>query len=270
MNSKSSDNNAANQGDLARYHRQIVFEQIGLDGQRKLSAGRVLIIGVGGLGSWAAELLTRAGVGMVRLVDSDVVDLSNLHRQALYSETDATEKPPKVTAAAAHLRQINSDVCVEPVLARVDADNIESIVGDVDLILDGTDNFATRFLINDVAIKLSLPWIFTGAVGTEAQIMTIVPGQTPCLRCVLDTPPPPCRDLNCSSFGVIGPIVAAVASFQAAEAIKILTGQLDAISPYLTKFDLWTNQMNRINVTVSAADTPCPCCKEREFEFLEP
>lgn len=270
MNSKASNNNAADQPDLTRYHRQIVFDQLGLDGQRKLAAGRVLIVGVGGLGSWAAELLARAGAGMIRLVDSDVVDLSNLHRQALYDETDAAEKPSKVDAAAARLRQINSEVCVEPVAARVDAANIESLATDVDLILDGTDNFATRFLINDAAVKLGRPWIFAGAVGAEAQIMTIVPGRTPCLRCVLDTPPPPCRDPNCRSFGVLGPIVAAVASFQAAEAIKILTGQLDAISPYLTKFDLWTNAMSRIDVATAAADTPCPCCKEGEFEFLEP
>ena len=255
---------------LARYRRQVAFHALGVDGQRALMGGRVLIVGVGGLGSWAGELLARAGVGFLRLVDDDSVDLTNLHRQGLYDETDARESLPKVEAAAKRLHRISETVRVEAVPARAQANNIEALVEDVDVILDGTDNFATRFLINDVAVKLGRPWVFAGVVGTEAQTMTVVPGRTPCLRCILKSPPPPCVDPNCRSFGVLGPCVTAVSSFQALEAMKILAGRIEQISPYLTKFDMWTNTLQRIDITNAPEAEDCPCCKDNEFEFLEP
>lgn len=256
--------------ELARYQRQMAFEALGLAGQRSLMSGRVLIVGVGGLGSRTAELLARAGVGFLRLADDDAVDLTNLPRQALYDEEDAAAARPKVEAAARRIRQINSGTEVEPIAVRVDKDNIEALAEGTDLILDGTDNFATRYLINDVSVKTQRPWIFAGAVTTEAQTMTIVPSRTPCLRCVLDAPPPPCTDPTCRSAGVLGPTVSVIASFQAGEALKILAGKIDQISPYLLKFDLWTNTLQRIDVRAAARDTDCPCCKHGQFEFLEP
>jgi len=254
---------------LARYHRQVVFGPFGLSGQRALGAGRALIVGVGGLGSWVAELLARAGVGALRLADDDTVELTNIHRQALYDESDARELAPKAVAAARHLKRINSETAVEPIVARVARDNIESLIEGVDVILDGTDNFAARFLINDVSVKTRTPWVFAGVVGAEAQTMTIVPGRTPCLRCVLDEPPSPCADPTCRNFGVLGPAVAAVAALEAQEAVKILAGKLGEISPYLMKFDVWTNTLQRVNVA-DKARADCPCCEHREFEHLEP
>jgi adenylyltransferase/sulfurtransferase len=203
------------------------------------------------------------------VVDDDNVDLTNIHRQALYEESDAQASKPKVEAAAEHLQNINHQVELETVLARVDRSNIECLADDVGLILDGTDNFATRFLINDYAVKHDKPWIFAGVIGAEAQVMTIVPSQTPCLRCVMDVPPPPCSEEDCRTFGVLGAAVAAAGSLQACEAMKVLTGSLPQISPYLVKFDLWTNTMQRIDLRKLDA-TDCPCCKQREFEFLEP
>ncbi len=257
-------------GDLARYHRQIVFDNFGPAGQRALKAGRVLIIGVGGLGSWTAELLARTGVGTLRLVDDDRVDLTNIHRQALYDEDDARAGRAKVEACAEHLGRINAEVRVEPMAVRADRTNLEGLAEEADVILDGTDNFAARFLINDVAVKLGRPWVFGGVVGCEAQMMTIVPGRTACLRCVLETPPPACLDPDCRTTGVLPPAVMAVSAFQACEAVKILTGRVERISPYLTKFDMWTNQLQRIDTTGARRQVDCPCCKEREFEFLEP
>jgi len=241
---------------------------LGLTGQRALRAGRVLIVGMGGLGTWGSELLARAGVGFLRLVDDDKVDLTNIHRQSLYDESDARNSLPKVHAAANHLRKVNREVELEGVLARIDRSNIDSLSADVDLILDGTDNFATRFLINDYAVKHGKPWIFAGVLGTEAQTMTIVPPRTGCLRCVMDAPPPPRSQENARTFGVLGTAVAAVASFQASEALKILSGRVDQISPYLVKFDLWGNTIQRIDV--SEASPVCACCKGGDFEFLEP
>jgi len=254
---------------LARWQRQVAFAPLGLAGQRALSAARALVVGLGGLGSWSAELLARAGVGMLRLADDDKVELTNIHRQGLYDEANAAASLPKVAAAAARLKALNSRLMVEPVAVRVDKDNIEALADGMDLILDGTDNFATRFLINDFAVKTGRPWVFAGVIGAEAQTMTIVPGRTACLRCVLDGPPPPCTEKTCGNFGVLGPAVAAAAAFQACEAVKILSGRGDQISPYLVKFNLWDNTMQRLQ-TGKAGGQGCRCCGQREFEYLEP
>lgn len=255
---------------LARYQRQMVYAPLGPEGQRRLRAGRALIVGVGGLGSWTAELLARAGVGFLRLVDPDRVDLTNIHRQGLYDEADAAAGRPKVQAAAHRLACINAEVQVEPVAVRLDRSNIADLAGDVHVILDGTDNFATRFIINDCAVKMGLPWVFAGVVGAEGQVMTIRPGGRPCLRCVYDSPPPPCVDPSCRAAGVIGPAVAAIAACQAAEALKYLAGRPGAVSPFLMKLDLWENAWQRVDVAQACAGVDCPCCRRRRFEHLEP
>jgi len=255
---------------LSRYARQMVFDGLGVEGQRRLRAGRVMIVGLGGLGSWLAEMLARAGVGFLRLVDDDRVELTNIHRQALYDEADAGRGLSKVTAAAARLRRINGAVELDTRAERVTSANAEDLAADVDVILDGTDNFPTRFLLNDVAVKLSRAWVFAGVVGAEAQTMTILPGRTPCLRCILDPAPPRCPERTCRTAGVIGPAVAAVASVQAAEAVKILAGGTDDISPYLLKFNLWTNELQRIDLSGAGRRDECRCCGQHEYEFLEP
>ena len=252
---------------FGRYHRQIVYAPFGVAGQQRLCGGKALVVGVGGLGSWVAELLTRAGVGMLRLVDDDRVELVNVHRQSLYDESDAENQRPKAQAAARRLRQINAAVEVQPVIERLTARNVARLAEGVDVILDGADNFAARFVVNDYCVKNSLPWVFAGVVGAEGQVMSVVPGRTACLRCVYDSPAPPCAEPTCRASGVLGPAVAAIASMQAMEAIKILAGRADQVSPFLTKLDFWTNQFQRIDTSVAGAN--CPCCKQRQFEYLE-
>jgi adenylyltransferase/sulfurtransferase len=252
---------------LARYARQVVFPGLGIEGQRLLRAGRVLVVGVGGLGSWAAELLVRAGVGFLRLVDDDRVELVNLHRQALYGEADALWAAPKVTAARERIGQISSRAKVEPVIARLNASNIETLAAGMDLIVDGTDNFAARYVINDYSLKAGIPWVFAGVIQAEGQVMAVVPGRTACLRCILETPPPPCEDPNCRTAGILGPAAAAIASVQAIEAIKILSGRIDRVSACLLKMDFWSNSVQRIEVPPRP---DCPCCGRHDYEFLEP
>jgi adenylyltransferase/sulfurtransferase len=253
---------------LLRYQRQTAFRELGCGGQRRLLESGVLIVGMGGLGSWAAELLARAGVGLLRVVDDDKVELTNIHRQSLYDEADAAAGRQKVVVAAERLKKINSAVVVEPVVARLDADNVQTLARGVHLILDGTDNFATRFLINDYAVKARLPWVFAGVVRGEGQVMTIIPGRTACLRCIYDSPPPAELELRAGNAGVLPTAVAAIASIQAGEALKILAGRSDAVSPHLLRLDLWYNRVQRIDA--SAAREDCPCCGKGCFEFLEP
>jgi len=253
-----------------RYARQMIFSGLGLAAQRRLMGSRAVVVGVGGLGSWTAELLARAGVGLLRLVDDDCVDLTNLHRQALYDQDHAAAALPKVTAAAQRLACINDQVAVEPVVARLDNTNIAHLAGDMDLILDGTDNFAARFVINDYAVKTRTPWIFTGAVAAEGQVMTVIPPHTPCLRCLFDAPPPPCVDPACRVAGALGPAVAMMSAMQAAEAVKILAGQSQHASPHLTKINLWDNTVQQIDVAQACDRTTCPCCAMGHYDYLEP
>jgi len=256
----------ASNDDMLRYQRQMAFGEIGLAGQRALQAASALIVGVGGLGSWVAELLARSGVGRLVIADNDKVDLTNIHRQGLYDQADAAESRPKVLAAAGRLTEINSAVIVEPHELRVDAGNIASLADGTDLIIDGTDNFHTRFIINDYSVKYSLPWIFAGVVAAEAQMMPVLPSKTACLRCVFDAPPPACTDPTCREAGVLGPAVATIAAMQTAEAVKILAGRSDAICPFLTKIDFWTNQFQRLATAVSP---DCPCCQGGHFDYLD-
>lgn len=253
-----------------RYSRQTLLPQIGSDGQARLAQSRVLLVGCGALGTVLADQLVRAGVGFLRLVDRDIVELSNLQRQTLFDESDASEQRPKAIAAADRLRRANADVLVDPIIAHVDSDNIENLLNvsnghPIDLILDGTDNAETRFLLNDVAIKHSIPWVYGGCVGTEGRVLPIIPGTTACLRCLFRQPPAPGELPTCSTAGVLAPAAAIVASLQAVAAIKILTGQLD--SPTLITFDAWSNRFQALSIT-DARDSNCPTCGLRHFEFL--
>lgn len=255
--------------ELERYSRQIRFQKLGREGQERLMSSRVTICGCGALGTVLANHLVRAGVGRVRVVDRDFIETHNLQRQILFDETDVAENLPKAEAAARKLRAINSSVVVEPVVTDIDHTNIESLVSDADLILDGTDNFETRYLINDAAVKLGKPWIFGGVIGSEGQTMTILPGETPCIRCVIETAPPPGMTPTCETAGVLGPAVAVVASFEAVEAIKILSGDRAAINRELIMVDLWDWNFRRLKIAGLFGKVDCPTCKRRDFEWLD-
>jgi len=252
-----------------RYSRQIRFPGLGEAGQRRLMAARVTICGCGALGTVLANHLVRAGVGHVRVVDRDFIETHNLQRQILFDEDDVADNLPKAEAAARKLRRINSQVVIEPVVTDIDHTNILELVGDADLILDGTDNFETRYLINDAAVKLDKPWIFGGVIGSEGQTMTIVPGRTPCLRCVVETSPPPGMTPTCETAGVLGPAVAVVASFEAAEAIKLLSGAGESANRELIMFDIWDWSFRRLKIQGLLGKVDCPCCGRRDFAWLE-
>src|SRR5438552_7306725 len=224
---------------LDRYRRQIRFAGLGEEGQRRLLAARVTLCGCGALGTVLANALVRAGVGHLRLIDRDFIETSNLQRQVLFDEHDVAENLPKAEAAARKLGAINSSVYVEPVVTDIDRTNILELCQDADLILDGTDNFEIRYLINDVAVKLGKTWVYGGCIGSHGQTMTIMPGDTPCLRCVFEAAPAPGEAGTCETAGVLSPIVNIVASFQATEAFKILTGHTEQINRDLIYVDVW-------------------------------
>jgi molybdopterin-synthase adenylyltransferase len=251
-----------------RYSRQILFPRIGREGQERLLASRVTLIGCGALGTVLADILARAGVGFIRIVDRDYVERNNLQRQILFTEHDATDGAPKAVAAARSLAAINSDITIEPIIADVDGTNIESLITDAGLILDGTDNFETRFLINDAAVKHRLPWVYGACVGAEGMVLPILPGRTPCLRCVWDQPPPPGQNPTCDTAGVIAPIVHIVAALQATEAIKILTGQLDAVSRKLMQIHVWETRFDAFDLAGARESADCPCCVQGRYEYL--
>jgi adenylyltransferase/sulfurtransferase len=254
---------------LERYSRQMRFYGVGEAGQRKLLESRVTLCGCGALGTVLANVLVRAGVGFVRIVDRDFIETSNLQRQVLFDERDVTDNLPKAEAAARKLRAINSAVTVEPVVTDIDRTNVVELCQDSDLILDGTDNFEVRYLINDVAVKLNKPWVYGGCIGSHGQVLAILPGQTPCLRCVFEEAPAPGEAGTCETAGVLGPIVNIVASLQATEAMKILTGNLEAVNRELVYLDIWENVERRIKVAPLLGKVDCPCCKHRRFEWLE-
>jgi molybdopterin-synthase adenylyltransferase len=252
---------------INRYRRQIRFAPFGETGQNRLCESRVLIVGCGALGCISADLLVRAGVGFVRVVDRDFVERDNLHRQVLFTEADAAEQLPKSVAGANRLKAVNSQVTIEPVVADVNANNLRALAADVELIIDGTDNFETRYLINDFAVQNNLPWVFAGCVGSEGQMMAILPGQTPCLSCFLPEPPPAANMPTCETAGVLAPIVSVVAAYQAMEAIKLLSGNAAAVNPQLTVFDMWNNHVRSINMRQSRRDD-CPTCGDWHFPWL--
>src|SRR5438876_4702555 len=251
-----------------RYSRQILFSGIGEEGQRRLLASRVLIVGCGALGSAQAEALARAGVGKLRIADRDFVESSNLQRQTMFTESDANERLPKAIACARHVRQINSEITIEAEIVDVNHSNIERLIRDCDVVLDGTDNFATRYLINDACVKHHVNWIYGAAVGSYGVTMTIRPSETPCLRCVFPAAPPAASAPTCETAGVIMPIISVVAAVQVSEALKLLTGQTEDLHRSLMQFDVWRNECRRIALAEKSRD--CATCGQRRFETLDP
>lgn len=250
-----------------RYSRQILFRGIGKDGQEKLLNSRVLLVGCGALGAAHAETLARAGVGFLRIVDRDFVEFSNLQRQTLYSESDAKERLPKAIAAKNRLSDINSEIEVEAVVADVNHSNIEGFVKDADLILDGTDNFQIRYLINDACVKLKKNWIYGAAVSSYGTTMTVFPSETPCLRCIFEEMPDAGSAPTCDTAGVIQPIISSISAIQTTEALKILTGNKDKLHKSLIQIDVWNNDWRKIKLGRTNAD--CECCAKGNFEFLD-
>lgn len=253
---------------MSRYSRQIIYEHIGRAGQERLGAGKVTLIGCGALGTVIANTLARAGVGFLRIVDRDFVELNNLQRQVLFDEADVAAGVPKAVAAANKLATVNSEITVEPVIADADAGNIEQLCDGANVILDGTDNFETRYLINDVAVKQSTPWVYGACVSAEGMVMPVIPGQTPCLRCIFDEPPPPGTSPTCDTAGVLSPIVNLVASLQSMEAIKILLGRTDALNRKLVQLNAWTGEVSAFDMQGARDSGDCVCCKQRRFDYL--
>jgi molybdopterin-synthase adenylyltransferase len=251
-----------------RYSRQILFKGIGEEGQRRLQSARVLIVGCGALGTAQAESLCRAGVGHLRLVDRDFVEPSNLQRQTMFSESDAENRLPKAIAAANHLREINSEIEIQPDIADVNHSNIEQLIARCDVVLDGTDNFATRYLVNDACVKHNVNWIYGAAVGSYGVTMTIRPHQTACLRCVFEETPPAASAPTCDTAGVIMPIINIVAAVQVSEALKLLTGHVEDLHGSLMQFDVWRNEWRKIAPGAPRSD--CPVCGLSRYETLAP
>ncbi|HSE99138.1 MAG TPA: ThiF family adenylyltransferase [Blastocatellia bacterium] len=251
-----------------RYSRQILFEGIGEEGQQRLSESSAVIIGCGALGALQAETLARAGIGLIRLVDRDFVEESNLQRQIMFEESDARDRLPKSVAAAARLARVNSSVRVEPVVADVSFENVEEIIEGADVVLDGTDNFETRFLINDACVKAGVPWVYGAAVGSYGLTMTILPGDGPCLRCVLEALPDPASGPTCDTAGVLMPVVTVISSIQSIEAIKLLAGRAERLHRSLIRIDVWDFSVNRIDLRAFEAADDCPACGLGDFEFL--
>ncbi|HEY6660137.1 MAG TPA: ThiF family adenylyltransferase [Pyrinomonadaceae bacterium] len=249
-----------------RYSRQILFNGIGEGGQRRLMAARVLIVGCGALGSAHAESLARAGVGHLRIVDRDFVEPSNLQRQTMFTENDAEKRLPKAIAASNHLRQINSEIEIEPYVTDVNYSNIEQLIDGCDVVIDGTDNFATRYLINDACVKHNVTWIYGAAVGSYGVTMTIRPHQTACLRCLFEESPPAASAPTCDTSGVIMPIINIVSAVQVTETLKLLTERIEDLHGSLMQFDVWRNEWRRIGTGAPRPD--CPTCGLARYETL--
>ncbi|KRF65257.1 thiamine biosynthesis protein MoeB [Bacillus sp. Soil768D1] len=249
-----------------RYSRQTLFSPIGEGGQVKIQQKHVLLLGAGALGSANAEALTRAGVGKLTIMDRDYVETSNLQRQQLYTEQDVEEKLPKAEAAKRHLHAINHEVEVKAVIMDATAQTLEPLLGHVDLIMDATDNFETRMIINDLSQKLQIPWIYGACVGSVGMTMTILPGQTPCLHCLLKTIP--IQGMTCDTGGIISPAVTMVVAHQIAEALKILVEDWESVRPSLVTFDLWRNQYQTVRLTKVKKKDCLSCGDQRTYPFL--
>ena len=247
-----------------KYSRQILFEPIATAGQEKLRQSRVVIVGCGALGTAQANALARAGIGRLRIVDRDFVEASNLQRQILFDEADAADNLPKAVAAERKLKLINSDVQVEGVVADLESRNAEELVRSFHVILDGTDNFESRYLLNDVSLKLGIPWIYGAVVASYATTMTVLPGRTPCLACVYPRSPEGAHE-TCETVGVIAPAVAWAAAVQVTETLKILLGRESELHGSLLSYDIWKNRYQRVT---PKTDPRCRACGAREFVYL--
>jgi adenylyltransferase/sulfurtransferase len=250
-----------------RYCRQVLLPEIGTEGQRRLKESRAVVVGLGALGSSAANFLVRAGVGQVVLIDRDLVEIHNLQRQILYTEEDVNR--PKAVAAGEILQKINSSVTIEIQTKDLNVTNAEALLTGADIVLDGTDNLQTRFLINDVCVKHRIPWIYAGAVGTGGMVMPILPGRTPCLRCLIPSLPPPGLLQTCDIAGVMNTIPSLIASLECTLAYRILTGQFEAADgiSFLVHTDVWQQTYDRMEVR---RRPECPCCGEGKLDFLNP
>jgi molybdopterin/thiamine biosynthesis adenylyltransferase len=249
-----------------RYSRQVLFRGIGAEGQRRLAAARVTVVGCGATGSALASLVARAGVGTLRIIDRDYVEPSNLQRQSLFDESDAAESLPKAIAAGRKIAAFNSEIVVEAQVADLTPANVESLLAHSNLVLDGTDNFETRYLVNDYAVQQGVPWIYGAAVGSYGVTMDILPGETACLACVFPAPPRGVVE-TCDTAGILNSAVSLVASIQASEALKILVGARDRLRRTLLSFDVWSNERSEISTARSRAD--CQSCAKREFIHLD-
>jgi len=257
--------NATEHRNLERYARQIVFPEMGEAGQRALQSASVTLIGCGALGSVIANLIVRAGVGRLVIADRDFVELNNLQRQNLYDETHVARNLPKAIAATERLRIINSEVEVVPHVVDINPSNIESLVIGADLVLDGNDNFEVRYLINDICVKLSIPWVYAAVIGSSGMTATIVPGETACLRCLFPHMPAPGTVPTCETAGILGPVVQVIASIAVTEGIKLLTGK-GRLNRGLIAVDVWDHTYEQFE---SAGLRPqCPSCGLGQFEYL--
>lgn len=254
-------------GGLERYSRQMLLPGWGKDGQIRLSEKSVTVIGCGALGSHIANHLARAGVGRLRLADRDFVEYSNLPRQALYSEADAASGLPKAVAATRRLRQVNSQVEIEPHVVDVNADTVEELIAGADLVMDGADNFEVRYLVNEACVKHGIPWVYGGVLGTYGLTAAIVPGETPCLTCLLGPMPPPGSVPTCETAGVLGPAAATIAALESVEGLKVLLDRSDALLRSLVVVDVWTGDFERIQTQRS--QTRCPVCDDGRYELLD-
>ncbi len=248
-----------------RYSRQILFPPLGPKGQQRLAAARVAVVGCGATGSALSSLLARAGVGYLRIIDRDYVEPSNLQRQVLFDEADAAESLPKAIAAARKIRGFNSEIVVEPHVADLVPDNVADLLGNVQLILDGTDNFETRYLINDYAVSENLPWIYAAGVGSYAVTMTVLPGETACLTCIFPDSPKGMVE-TCDTSGILNSAVNLVASVAATEAIKLIVGARDKIRRTVLSWDVWNNQHAEVSAAQPRVD--CRSCQQRDFVHL--
>ncbi|MCC6909621.1 MAG: ThiF family adenylyltransferase [Phycisphaerales bacterium] len=268
--------------DLSRYHRQMLLGQIGAEGQQRLLAAHAAVIGCGALGSGVADMLARAGVGRLTLVDRDLIELTNLQRQVLYDEQDLADGLPKAEAARRRLLRVNSSIRIDAIVDDVNPSNVEAVASGADVIIDGLDNFETRYLLNDVSVKYGVPYIYGGAVATHGMTATFLPHASPacrparewdehagpCLRCVFDAAPPAGASLTCDTAGVLGPMVGVISQYEAAEAIKILCGRFDVVSRDLLSMDLWHGEHQRLDVRGAYQPGLCVCCGQGRFEHL--
>ena len=270
--------------DPARYDRQMLLPGFGADGQRRLAGSTALILGCGALGSVAAEMLARAGVGHLVIVDRDFVELSNLQRQVLFDEQDVADGLPKAEAAKRRLARINSQLQVTAIVDDINYSNIERYARGANVLVDGLDNFETRYLANDFAVKAGIPYIYGAAVGMTGMAFAVLPiaggtaawetadtgnFATACFRCLFDEAPPPGSSPTCDTVGVISSAVAIVANFQVAETLKVLTNNFDRVSRTLLNFDLWNNEILQLSVSTAQDSASCPCCGQRRFEYLD-
>lgn len=252
-------------GAESRYSRQTRFAPLGEQGQARIRAATVAVVGCGALGTVACELLARAGVGRLRIVDRDFVEFSNLQRQTLFDEADAAEGLPKAAAAARRLARVNSEVALEPMVADLTPATIDELLQEAALIVDATDNFEARFLINDYAVREGVPWIYSAAVGSYGLKLAILPGRSACLRCVYPEPPQGAQP-TCEIEGVLAPVTAAIASLACGDALKILACGPESVAARLTTIDVWPGEVRQ--TAPPARDPECPCCARREFVHL--